>query len=341
MTDAFTNPELEPYVILAQEMFRRIYADEAPTEINSWCQAQLQRIVGKKDKDARLLWEDSFTFYEELIAKREALAALPESERHLLTWPWASWNAYLDPLEPGLLAVIAGPDGGGKTIYSECLAEHWARQGNSVAFLHFELNRGIMMDRRMARQAGIERRLLKDGTLTGQEKAEMARADERMRTWQGRITYVHTPGWTVERALAEVQSLATEDMCDVFIVDYLEKAASSARQIKQYGAQIYEREADDVEQIKNFSEAVGLPVVILSQLNKMGKGQSFADLTRTDIRGSGAKTERANVVALLYRDSLESQQVRVKLDKNTMGAPGTLTQVMDAPRFRVLDQVME
>jgi len=339
MSDTLNNPELEPYMILAQEMFRRIYAEDTPKEINAWCAAQLQRLAGEPNSNARLLWEDTFTFYEELIAKREATAQLPESERRQLIWPWQSWNALLDPLEAGMLAVIAGADGMGKTIYAECLAEHWARQGLSVAFLHFELNRGIMMDRRMARHTGIQRKVLKAGMLSRQEKAEMARADDVMRGWAGRITYVHTPGWTVERALVEIAALANEGMCDVFIVDYLEKAAPSARQIKQFGTQMFEREADDVEQIKNFSESIGLPVVLLSQLNKMGKGQSFDTLDRTAIRGSGAKTEKANVVILLHRDSQESERVRVKLDKNTIGPPGTFEQLMDAPRFRVMDIV--
>lgn len=339
MTDTLNNPELEPYMILAQEMFRRIYADESAKEINAWCMAQLKKLGGEPNNNARLLWEESFTFYEELIAKREATAALPESERHQLLWPWQSWNNLLDPLEAGMLAVIAGADGMGKTIYAECLAEHWARQGLSVAFLHFELNRGIMMDRRMARHTGIQRRFLKAGTLSRQEKAEMARADDVMLTWPGRITYVHTPGWTVERALTEISTLVNEGMCDVFIVDYLEKAAPSARQIKQFGSQIYERESDDVEQIKNFSESIEIPVVLLSQLNKLGKGQTFDMLDRTAIRGSGAKTEKANVVILLHRDSQESERVRVKLDKNTIGPPGTFEQLMDAPRFRVMDIV--
>jgi replicative DNA helicase len=341
MTDRQTNAALEPYIVLAQEMFRRIYADESPAEINAWGVAQLRRLASEPNENARLTWEESFAFYEELLAKRAELLSVPESERHLLTWPWQSWNQYLDPLEAGMLAVIAGADGGGKTIYAECLAEHWARQGNSVAFLHFELNRGIMLDRRMARQTGIQRRVLKVGALSGNERSEIARADDRMRTWPGRITYLHTPGWTVERALAEVTAMVNEGLCDVFIVDYLEKAAPSARQLKQFGTQIYEREADDVEQIKNCSESLGVPVVLISQLNKLGKGQTFDNLDRTAIRGSGAKTEKANVVALLYRESPESERVRVRLDKNTIGPSGSFEQLMDAPRFMVRDIVKD
>lgn len=337
MSEPLLDPEVEPYMILGQELIRHVYSGETPEEINGWCQSRLQMLAGAKEEGVRLTWEESFAFYDELMAKREAKSLLPESERRELTWPWASWNKYLDPLEPGMLALIAAGDGVGKTAAAECLAEHWARQGFSVAFLHFELNKAIMMDRRAARHTGITRRELKGGRLTTTQKTERARADDVLRTWRGKITYVHTPGWTVERSMAEVRALIAESLCDVFIVDYLEKASASARQLKQYGANHFEREANDVELIKSFSEATETSVVLLAQLNKLGKGQRFEDLTRTDIQGSGSKSNKANVVALLHRDTPESQRIRVRLDKNTIGPPGSFEQWMDAPRFRMTD----
>jgi replicative DNA helicase len=123
----------------------------------------------------------------------------------------------------------------------------------------------------------------------------------------------------------------------VFVVDYLEKAAASPRQLKLFATNIYAREADDVEQIKSFSEQHEVPVTLLAQLNKLGKGQSFDNLDRTAIRGAGEKTEKANVVILLHRDSLESQDVSVRIDKNTIGPTGTFKQYMDTPRFSVAD----
>ena len=36
---------------------------------------------------AALFWHDSFDWVSELLAKREALALLPESERRLIDWP--------------------------------------------------------------------------------------------------------------------------------------------------------------------------------------------------------------------------------------------------------------
>ena len=316
---------------------RRVYSEESPEEINAWILAQIQKLSGLAGELARLLWQQSFELYEQIMAKRTADALLPESARRELSWPWRSWSKLLDPLEPGLLAVLAAGDGVGKTIYAECLAEHWAKCGRNVVYLHFELNRALMLDRRTARHTGIPRRALKLGRLSQDQEDNRQAANDRLRAWQGGITYVHAPGWTIEKALVDVRGLIGDGLADVFLVDYLEKAAPSPRQTKTYGTNIYAREADDVEQIKSFAEQQNTPCLLLAQLNKIGKGQQFQNLDRTAIRGAGEKTEKANIVILLHRETPESEIVQVRIDKNTLGPTGSFTQYMEAVRFRVAD----
>jgi len=323
-------------MVLGQELFRRIYADDSADETHNWLAVQMQKLAGGDDS-ARMMWDDSFDVYEQIMQKRREQAALPESERHILTWPWPSWSNLLDPLDPGLLAVLSAADGGGKSLYAENLAEHWARCGMNVVFILFELNRSLMLDRRMARQSGIPRRDLKAGTMGASQVANYERANERLRAYPGSITYVHTPGWTMERAMGEVSALAAEDICDVFIVDYLEKAAPSGRQLKAYGNNVFAREADQVEVVKRTAEVIERPALLLAQLSKMGKKQSFNNLDLTAIRGAGEKTERANIVILLHRENSESQIVKGRVDKNTMGRCGTFEQFMEGARFLVTD----
>ena len=332
----YNSPELEAYMVLGQELFRRIYADDSAEEIHNWLAVQMQKLGGG-EPGARLLWGDSFDLYDKIMQERTAQAALPESERRILTWPWPSWNNLLDPLDPGLLAVLSAADGGGKTLYAENLAEHWARCGQNVVFVHFELNRALMLDRRMSRQSGIPRRDLKAGALATGHGAQYQQANERLRSWPGSITYVHTPGWTMERAMGEVSALAAEGICDVFIVDYLEKAAPSGRQLKAYGNNVFAREADHVEIVKRTAEVTARPALLLAQLSKLGKRQTFGNLDRTAIRGAGEKTERANIVILLHRETSDSQIVRGRVDKNTMGRCGTFEQFMEGARFLVTD----
>jgi len=111
----YNSPELEAYMVLGQELFRRIYADDSAEEIHSWLSLQMQKLGGG-DPEARMLWDDSFDVYEQIMQKRKEQAALPASERRILTWPWTSWSNLLDPLDPRILAVLSAADGGGKCL---------------------------------------------------------------------------------------------------------------------------------------------------------------------------------------------------------------------------------
>jgi replicative DNA helicase len=337
-----STPELVPYEMLAKEILRRCFAEEDPTMLRQWLSEQVARMGGDTQDDAVLLWEDSFDYYDKLMEKREQDATIPMADRKVLDWPWATWNSLIDPLEPGLLAVISAPDGTGKTILAESIAEHWARHKSRVVFVHYELNRALMLDRRTSRHTSITRRDLKSGNLTPEQKQYVADMRPRLMAWDGGITYVHTPGWTMERTVERLRALKTDGLCDVVVLDYLEKNAASRRQLQMYGGNTNQREADNVEQLKNFSEETETPSLMLTQFSKAGKNTSFENIDRTDIRGAGEKTEKANIVVLMHREKSGdgySNKVNVLVDKNTVGKTGTFQQMMEPEFFRLGDIV--
>lgn len=338
--DKTGNAETEKYLILAQELMRRIYADMTADDIHNWLQSQLMKVATHGNEAAALAWLETFPYYDELLKKREQKAALPPGERKELTWPWPSWNNMIDPLEPGLVTVIAGGDGAGKTIYAECISEHWAKSGLNVAFVHFELNRALMFDRRAARHASITRRELKNGPFNKMLHDKWNHARNVLQQYSGDITYWHTPGWSMEKVTQQLQADIEAKKCDVIVIDYLEKAQPSTRQQKMFGANKWQREADDVEWVKTFAESTETPVVLLAQMSKAGKTTGIANLDRTAIRGAGEKTEKANIVVLLNREHIEdgySNTVDVRIDKNTLGPTGTIQQYMEGKYFRVGD----
>lgn len=337
-----STPELVPFEMLAKEILRRCYADEDATSIRQWLSEQIARMGGATETNAVLLWEDSFDFYEKLLEQRERDASIPMAERKLLTWPWQSWNNLIDPLEPGLLAVISAPDGTGKTILAESIAEHWARQKSRVVFVHYELNRALMLDRRTSRHTTLTRRELKSGQLDAVQKQRVADMRPRLMAWDGGITYLHTPGWTMERTVEQLRKLRADGLCDVVVLDYLEKNAASRRQLQMYGGNTNQREADNVEQLKNFSEETETPSLMLTQFSKAGKNASFENIDRTDIRGAGEKTEKANIVILMHREKTAdgySNTINVLVDKNTVGRTGAFKQMMEPEYFRLGDIV--
>lgn len=344
--DTTGNPETEKYMVLAQELMRHIYADMSAEELHIWLLAQLMKMQTSGQENAMLTWAESFPYYDELLEKRIQQAALPPEERRELKWAWQSWNRMIDPLEAGLLAVLSAGDGMGKTLYCETQAEFWARQGMKVDFVHFELNRAIMLDRRAARHTGISRRELKGGPFTEAMKREWFRARDNLKSWDGQISYWHTPGWSMERIIQHLEPRTNPEdrQCDVIVIDYLEKAQSSQRQQKMFGANTWQREADDVELIKTFAERTETPVFLLAQMSKSGKTSSLYSLDRTAIRGAGEKTEKANIVILLSREKTEdgySPVVDVRVDKNTLGPTGNFQQYLDGEHFRVHDTAAE
>lgn len=337
------NPEIAQFEALAKELLRRCLAEEEPEDIRAWLISFLNR-MGGADANAVLTWPESFDLVDSILQQYEVMASTPESERKLLSWPWDSWRRLIDPLEDGMLGVITAPDGQGKTIYGETIAEHWAKTKNRVIFVHYELNRKLMMLRRTARHASITVRELKAGRLTQAQKRTIHDIRDELISWDGYITYLHTPGWTMERTTAELNRLHNEQQCDVVVLDYLEKANASSRQLKMFGSNLFQREADNVEQLKIFSESTGVPVLMIAQMSKEGKGKEFDKIDRTGMRGAGEKSDKANLVVMLKRDRIDegySNTVDVLVDKNTMGSTGTFRQIMQPEFFRVGDPQLD
>lgn len=333
------NPEVAQYEALGKELLRRCMAEEEPEDLRRWLTETLSRLGGG-DTDAVMTWPASFDFSDEMIAKYEEIAHIPERDRKVLSWPWQTWRSLIDPLEEGMLGVLTAPDGQGKTIYAESISEYWASRKNRVVFVHYELNRKLMMLRRIARHTSITVRAMKEGKLNQEQKQSICEMRPRLLSWEGFISYVHTPGWSMERTTAELSRLYSEGLCDVVVLDYLEKAAASRRQLQMFGNNSYQREADNVEQLKNFAETTGIPVLMVAQMSKAGKDTGFDKVNRSDMRGAGEKSDKANLVIMLKRERNGdgySNKVEGLVDKNTMGSTGTFTQMMQPEYFRVGD----
>lgn len=337
------NEQHEEYMALARELMRRCMAEDDITDLHSWLQERINKMRGLgDDKDGLLLWEDTFGFYDAILAKREEYSNTPADQRKELTWPWSSWNKQIDPLPAGFLAVISAGDGQGKTMYAEVIAEDWAKKRNRIAYVHFELNHSVMLDRRCVRHTGVSMREAKTGQFSREQRQAIFDAHNRLRSWDGGITYQHSAGWTMEQTITRLRQLRAENICDAVVIDYLEKSAPSSRQLKLFGSNTNQREADNVEQLKTFAETSEVPVVMLAQMNKGSKTAGIDRVDRTGIRGAGEKTEKANLVILLNREWDEMQKtysplVDVRVDKNTLGPTCSFQQVMKPEFFRIHD----
>jgi len=323
---------------------RRILASEDADGVATWMRREVDRLLAVATPSGVMDVPESVSFYEMMMADREAFYSQPKDEQRRLTFPWRSWNDRIDPLPGGMLMTLAGADGAGKSTYGECIAEWYARLGFKVVYFHFELSHQVMLDRRMARWSGMSIRELKSD-MTPEQKKRVRVANQMISEISGNIFYVHCPSATMEGLCRTLTSMTNDKGVEVAIVDYLEKAQPSKTQLAAFGQNTFAREGDNVEQLKSTAERLGIPVIMLAQLNKQGK-RAGDELDRTFIRGAGEKTEKANVVVLIRREMDDvtnnySDIVDVRVDKNTLGEMGSFRQVMVPANFAVKDAYIE
>jgi len=268
-------------------------------------------------------------------------------------WPWSSWNSAIRPLRPGMVGLIAAPDGMGKSTYLEIVAEHWAKGGTQTVLVHLEDDLEYKLDRRLARWARVPLSAIEDGTTTPAQRAKIAEAQGRIDEQCSTLHYFHCPGRSMTDIVRELESKVAEGVCQAVVLDYLEKVQPSRAQSKLFGDNIWERQGADMEALKTFAERNRVPVFTAAQGNKSMQGDGVK--TRSSISGSAQKTQKAQLVLVLTRDLVgdqglyDSQGVllaepgeyspfcRVKTDKQNRGQTKTLIQFLIGQYFDVRD----
>jgi replicative DNA helicase len=336
---------LRRVISAAGEIAREAYKPDAvPELVFDRARSLLEAVVPSALDKGTLVWRASL---EDWLGGQSLRGQEAADHGTRMAFPWRAISSRVPWLRPGMMVAVAADSGIGKTAFLECCAEHWAKQGRKVAFFHFELSYQVMLDRRMARQAGVPVCELEDGLLDERTSDAL----ERLASWHGGITYAHCPGWSMQRVAATARKLAAQGLADVVMVDYLQKA----RLEHGDGLTPAQMRGQQVEALKVLAEQLAVPVLLASQLNRSAFGQ--ARKSRHSIRDTGELDEKANVVILLDRQVLEddlydesimpakmiaeagqlSPVMRVFIDKNTLGETGDGKLRFDGSRFRLLD----
>lgn len=297
--------------------------------------ALVDRIMPARSDDAVLLWLDSLDVFFNIQIERNAeqLAIEAGEQPSRIDFPFHALKRFVNHIREGMLVGVASESGVGKTSFFETLAEYWAsRLGLNVAFFHAELSHQVMLDRRMARQSGVPMADIENGMICN----AMGLATERMRQWPGGIHYIHCPGWTVQRITNQARMLHDRGMCDVAIIDYLQKI----RRVFQQGWNLAQVVGGQVEALKTCGEQLGIPVAVGSQFNRTTKGKAIK--TSDDIRDTGELEEKTNIMITLDRPLDETTGQRtpiatVRVDKNTNGPTGTSVLAFNGPRYLFAD----
>ena len=326
-----------------------------PEDLFTAAQERWQALQPKTAVSKFVYGWDTLAAHADILRHREQQRA--EGVVSRFDWPWRSWNEFIRPLQPGFVGILAAPDGIGKTTYLEQIAEHWARGGWNVIYVHLEDSLEYKLDRRTTRAARVPIAAIQDATYTDDDRARIAEANERMEAWAGTLHYYHAAGESMTAIVRELETRVAEGTCQAVVFDYLDKVQPSRAQASIYGTNAWERQANDMEQLKVFAEKNRVPVFTATQGNKTM--QTGGTQTRQAIQGSGQKSQKAQLVIILTRDIVGPDGLRdkdgrhvasageyspvakVRVDKSNIGRTGDFQQFIEGKFFTVRDIAMQ
>ena len=208
----------------------------------------------------------------------------------------------------GELIVLAARPSVGKTALALHMARSAAMQGHAVAVYSLEMQGEQLADRWLMSASEISARRWRTGTPEEREMADARKAAAGL----ARLP-IHVDDSTVvnmEHVRSSARLLRSQGACDMIVIDYLQLCDMSTGQNNRNREQ---EVAQAARKAKLLAKELDIPVILLSQLNRLAEGHIDRRPELSQLRESGAIEQDADIVMLLYRPAL----ARITTDKES------------------------
>ena len=240
-------------------------------------------------------------------------------------------DSELNGLKPGVY-VIAGRPKMGKTTLAINIAEYVAMVAKrAVAVFTMEMQPEALGDRMLSSVGDVDANRIRRGEL---DDIDWANISEAMRRLRGARIYISRPrGARVEHICAQARRQHARDPLGLMVVDYLQL-------IHAPGDNRSTAIGDVSRALTLLAHELGIPVILLSQLNRDLERRDNKRPIPADLRDSGAIEQDADAVIFVYRDEVYNPNSRyagtaeliIALQRN--GAAGTVRVRYRPERFR-------
>ncbi|WP_413852877.1 replicative DNA helicase [Candidatus Ruminimicrobium bovinum] len=207
-------------------------------------------------------------------------------------------------LQPSELIILAGRPSMGKTAFALNIAENVAiNNKGTVAIFSLEMSKESLMKRFLASCALVNGLKLRSGQFSSDDWTKLTNAAEKLVNSQ--IHILDKSDITITELRAASRKLARKletkgKKLDLIIIDYLQLIGTSSKYKSESEASLI---AEVSRSLKAIARDLQIPVLVLSQLSRENEKRTGSKKPQlSDLRGSGAIEQDADVVAFVHRE---------------------------------------
>lgn len=244
-------------------------------------------------------------------------------------------------LKAGEMFVIAARPSMGKTSFMMNIVEHICIDQQKPAMVFScEMSTFQIVQRLVFSRARYKFSDLHKG-LTPQKKdlLSIRRAADEIK--ESKLFIDDTPGITINDLRAKARRKKRDEDIQLIAIDYLQLMRSLSKQAS--GSR--EREIAEISAgLKGLAKELGIPVIVLAQLNRGPENRTGGTPRMSDLRESGSIEQDADMIGLLYRSAYyaeneeerkeEEGKAELLLAKNRNGETGPIPLTFIAPLMR-------
>lgn len=217
-------------------------------------------------------------------------------------------------LEGGDMIVVGARPAVGKSALVTQMTTHFAKQGKKVGYYNLEMSDKQMYERFVVNQSGISlMRLRRAVRFLGGEKEKFDKANEVL---SNRSNIVISTG---SKSVSEIWAESRHMDYDIIIIDYMQLLKAGTA----YKGNRYAEVGAMSKAIKEMAMEFKIPIIALSQLNRVSEARETKEPTMAELREAGDIEQDASIIILLWNLSQDDKSIKgCKVEKNRQGITG-------------------
>ena len=281
----------------------------SPTNLKEQIRALQEELEVLQDKRQ----EKSKTLAE--IAKENKDNYFKEREVKPLYIGFDKLDDLLGGLEGGDMIVIGARPAVGKSALVTQITSNLAKQGKRIGFYNLEMQNKQVYERFVVSESGIGlTRLRRAIKFLGDEEERFNKANE---TLEKAENIVITSGGA--KSVSDIRSESRHMDYDIIIIDYMQLLKAETTYRGNRAAEVGEIS----RAIKNLAMELNIPIIALSQLNRVSEMKETKEPTMAELREAGNIEQDASVIMLMWNlDTNDRTKKGCKVEKNRQGNTG-------------------